>query len=461
MKLTENRHNTTMSTPYSNGFLTFLLFKNYNNLVLKDMKNIIETLEERGFIEALTSEEIRRLTQQSINVYCGFDPTADSLHLGNLVGMMGLAWFQRFGHRPYAIVGGATGMIGDPSGKNSERQLLDEKTIESNLIGITKNLSAILDFSHPTASAQIINNFDWFKDFSFIQFLRDVGKLFRLGPMLAKDSVKARLQSEEGMSFTEFSYQVLQGYDFLHLYQNHQVVLQLGGSDQWGNITAGIELIRKELGKSSYGITFPLITRSDGQKFGKSEQGAIWLSSDKLSVYEFYQYLVRVEDADVIKLMRMLTFMEMEEIRRYERLMGESDYIPRTAQKRLAEEVTRIVHGENGLQTAMRVTQGVAPGSEATLNPEILESLAGDMPSKEIDRESLLGKKLVDLLTEVGLQSSKGEAKRLIRNGGVYLNNEKIIDENYVITPNALIDNRLILLSAGKKNKVLVRVYGK
>jgi tyrosyl-tRNA synthetase len=450
-----------MSTPYSNGFLTFLLFKNYNNLVLKDMKNIIETLEERGFIEALTSEEIRRLTQQSINVYCGFDPTADSLHLGNLVGMMGLAWFQRFGHRPYAIVGGATGMIGDPSGKNSERQLLDEKTIESNLIGITKNLSAILDFSHPTASAQIINNFDWFKDFSFIQFLRDVGKLFRLGPMLAKDSVKARLQSEEGMSFTEFSYQVLQGYDFLHLYQNHQVVLQLGGSDQWGNITAGIELIRKELGKSSYGITFPLITRSDGQKFGKSEQGAIWLSSDKLSVYEFYQYLVRVEDADVIKLMRMLTFMEMEEIRRYERLMGESDYIPRTAQKRLAEEVTRIVHGENGLQTAMRVTQGVAPGSEATLNPEILESLAGDMPSKEIDRESLLGKKLVDLLTEVGLQSSKGEAKRLIRNGGVYLNNEKIIDENYVITPNALIDNRLILLSAGKKNKVLVRVYGK
>jgi tyrosyl-tRNA synthetase len=252
----------------------------------------------------------------------------------------------------------------------------------------------------------------------------------------------------------------LQGYDFLHLFQNHQVVLQLGGSDQWGNITAGIELIRKVLGKTSYGITFPLITRSDGQKFGKSEQGAIWLSSDKLSVYEFYQYLVRVEDADVIKLMRMLTFMEMDEIRRYERLMAESDYVPRTAQKRLAEEVTRIVHGENGLQTAIRVTQGVAPGSEAALNPEILESLAGDMPSKEIDRESLLGKKLVDLLAEVGLQSSKGEAKRLIRNGGVYLNNEKITDENYVITPNALIDNRLILLSAGKKNKVLIRVYG-
>lgn len=424
------------------------------------MNNIVDILKERGFIEALTSEDIRLLTQQPTNVYCGFDPTADSLHLGNLVGIMGLAWFQRYGHRPYAIVGGATGMIGDPSGKSAERQLLDEKTITTNLQGITKNLRAILDFSHPSTSAQIINNFDWFKDFTVIQFLRDVGKLFRLGPMLAKDSVKARLQSEEGMSFTEFSYQVLQGYDFLHLYQSHQVTLQLGGSDQWGNITAGIELIRKVIGKTSYGMTFPLITRSDGQKFGKSEQGAIWLSPDKLSVYEFYQYLVRVEDADVIKLMRMLTFMDMAEIRRYEKLMEEPDYVPRTAQKRLADEITRIVHGENGLQTAIRVTQGVAPGSETALNAEILESLAGDMPSREVDREMLLGKKLTDLLTEVGLQASKGEAKRLIRNGGVYLNNEKINDENYVITPNSLIDNRLILLSTGKKNKVLVRVSG-
>jgi tyrosyl-tRNA synthetase len=425
---------------------------------METMANVIDVLKERGFIEAVTSEEVRQLTEQPIRVYCGYDPTADSLHLGNLVAIMGLAWFQRFGHTPVAIVGGATGMIGDPSGKTSQRQLLDEKTIEHNLKGITKNLEAILDFHHPTARPIILNNFDWYKDFSFIQFLRDIGSLFRVGPMLAKDSVRLRLQSEEGMSFTEFSYQILQGYDFLYLYQNYGVSVQLGGSDQWGNITSGTELIRRVLGKSAYGITFPLLTKSDGQKFGKSEKGAIWLSPEKLSSYEFYQYLIRVEDADVIKLMRMLTFMEMAEIRRYERQMQEPDYVPRTAQKRLAEEVTRLVHGEEGLKTAIRVTEGVAPGSQTKLDATVLESLAADMPSCQLLLGQVIHVKLIDLLVTIGLQSSKGEARRLIRNGGVYINNEKIEDENCVIDDKFLIDNRLMLVAAGKKNKMLVRI---
>lgn len=422
------------------------------------MRNVIDILQERGFIDAMTSEEIRQIVDKPIKIYCGFDPTADSLHLGNLVGIMGLAWFQRCGHTPVAIVGGATGMIGDPSGKTSERQLLDEATIERNLIGIQKNLEAVLDFNHPTAKAVILNNFDWFKTFSFIDFLRHVGKLFRVGPMLAKESVKARLNSEEGMSFTEFSYQVLQGYDFLHLYRTYGVKVELGGSDQWGNITAGTELIRKVLGESAHGITFPLLTRSDGQKFGKSEKGAIWLSPEKLSPYEFYQHLIRVSDADVIQLMRMLTFMEMEEIRHYESLMRKSDYVANTAQKRLAEEVTRIVHGEEALQTALRVTAGLTPGAATELNAEVLESLAADMPSHTLPLHDVVEQKVVDVIVKTGLQASKGEARRLIKNGGVSINNQKIDDENSVINVNQLIDNRMLLLSVGKKNKVLIRI---
>ncbi len=423
------------------------------------MSNVIEVLRERGFIEAISNEEeVRQLTQQPIKVYCGFDPTSDSLHLGNLVAIMGLAWFQHFGHTPVAVIGGATGMIGDPSGKSSERQLLDEANIQHNVKGIQKNLEAILNFNHPTAKPLILNNFDWFKEYSFIGFLRDIGKLFRLGPMLAKESVKTRLDSDEGMSFTEFSYQILQGYDFLYLFQKYQTQIQLGGSDQWGNITAGTELIRKTLGHSAFAITFPLLTRSDGQKFGKSEKGAIWLSSEKLSVYEFYQYLVRVADADVINLMRMLTFMDINEIRKYEAMMKQSDYIPNTAQKRLAKEVTRLVHGEEGLEIALKVTAGAAPGSSAKLDSNILESIAADMPSCTLPINQVINKKLIDLFVEVGLKPSKSETRRLIQQGGAYLNNEKIEDEHFVIQENHLIADRLILLSAGKKSKMLIRL---
>lgn len=422
------------------------------------MRNIIDILKERGFIEALSSEDLQQMAKQPLKVYCGFDPTSDSLHLGNMVAIMGLAWFQRCGHTPVVIVGGATGMIGDPSGKSSERQLLDPPTIEHNLAGIRKNLEMILK-AGPSGNPPIfLNNYDWFKKFTFIDFLRDFGKHFRLGPMLAKDSVKARLNSEEGMSFTEFSYQVLQGYDFLHLFQNYGVSVQLGGSDQWGNITAGTDLIRKVTAQPAFGITFPLLTRSDGQKFGKSEKGAIWLSPDRLSPYEFFQYLFRMADADVITLMRLLTFMEMSEIHDYEQSMKAPNYVPNAAQKRLAEEVTRIVHGEDGLKTALRITEGAAPGTKTSLDAQLLESLSSGMPSCSLPIADVIHAKLVDLMVKAGLQSSKGEARRLIRNGGVYVNNEQILDENYAIEQHHLIEGRLLLLAVGKKNKALVRI---
>jgi tyrosyl-tRNA synthetase len=418
------------------------------------MLNVIEILKERGFIDSMTSEDMAAIASTPLKVYCGFDPTADSLHLGNMVAIMGLAWFQKCGHTPVALAGGATGMIGDPSGKLAERQLLDAETIEKNLKGIHENLKNIL----AEDNVMFVNNYDWFKNFSFIDFLRNVGKNFRVGQMLAKDSVKTRLNSDEGMSFTEFCYQVLQGYDFLHLYEKHGVTVQLGGSDQWGNITAGTDLIRKVHGKSAYGITFPLMTRSDGQKFGKSEKGAIWLSSDKLSPYEFYQYLVRVSDADVIKLMKFLTFMDISEIRNYEAKMQSADYIPNTAQKRLAEEVTRIVHGDEKLQVAIQATIGAAPGSKTVLNADVLESIAADMPSKSFKMAEVVDIKLIDLLVKTALSPSKGEAKRLLNNGGVYLNNEKITEESMTISTKDLIDGRMILLAAGKKNKLLIRL---
>jgi tyrosyl-tRNA synthetase len=421
------------------------------------MQNVIEILKDRGFIEAMTSEELVKMVNQPVKVYCGFDPTSDSLHLGNMVAIMGLAWFQRLGHTPVAIVGGATGMIGDPSGKSAERQLLNAETIENNLQGIRKNLESILN-QNAAVKPLLLNNYEWFKNFSFIDFLRDVGKYFRIGPMLAKDSVKARMASEEGMSFTEFSYQLLQGYDFLYLLEKHDVTIQLGGSDQWGNITAGTELIRKVTGKSSFGITFPLLTRSDGQKFGKSEKGAIWLSKEKLSPYEFYQYLVRIPDADVIKLMRLLTFMDMDEIKRFEEMMKKADYIPNTVQKRLAEEVTKIVHGEEGLQIALKVTEGASPGSKTVLDTKTLEALALDMPSHTFLKDELINAKLIDLIVKMGLQESKGDARRLIRNGGVYINNEQIKDENLSLLHENFIEGQMLLLSVGKKNKVLIRM---
>lgn len=420
--------------------------------------NVIDILKKRQFIDAITSQDLAALVNKPIKFYIGFDPTADSLHLGNLVGIMALTWFQRHGHTPYILVGGATGKIGDPSGKSTERPLLTEELLSHNLSSIKKQLERFLDFSHPTARPVVLNNDTWFSKMSFTDFLRDVGKHCRIGMMLGKESVRARIQSEEGMSYTEFSYQLLQAYDFYYLNHHHDVILQFGGSDQWGNITAGIEFTRKVSQKSLYGLTFPLLTRSDGKKFGKSEGGAVWLSSDLYSPYRFYQYLYRVSDEDVINLLKMLTFVEIEEILEMERLLKNNTLPPNTAQKKLAEEVTRFVHGEEGLQTALRVTQAALPGSNAILDSKILHDIKGDIPSKDFTKEDVLGRKYVDLLVQSQLVSSKSEATRLIKNGGAYLNNQKIEDIEHVIQDKDLIGKEFLLVSVGKKTRLLIQV---
>lgn len=417
------------------------------------MKNVISTLEERGFIEAKTSEEIKQIVEKPVAVYAGFDPTSDSLHLGNLVGIMGLAWFQKFGHQPVALLGGATGMIGDPSGKSVERNLLDKETLNFNLLGILRSLQAVLG-----KDILVVNNYDWFEGVEFINFLRDVGKYFRISTMLAKESVKTRLATAEGISFTEFSYQILQAYDFLHLFDTHKVILQMGGSDQWGNITAGTELVRRMRNANVYGLTFPLLTRSDGKKFGKSEEGAIWLNADKLSPYDFYQYLYRMPDADIPKMFRMLTFLELEEIQEIESQMARRDYVPNVAQKRLAEEVTRIVHGESGVDEALSITQAARPGSATALNKATMIKLAAEIPSYLLARQEVVGAKLSDLLVHSKVLESKSEARRMIAGGGIYLNNEKIVTENLVVEAKHLIDGEFLLLGIGKKKKVILQV---
>lgn len=421
------------------------------------MKTVIDVLAERGFIDQMTHPELKERLKTPIKVYVGFDPTADSLHLGNLVPIMGLAWFQKFGHIPVAILGGATGLIGDPSGKSTERNLLDSATLNHNVSSLRRFFETILHF--PSGPKPIIlNNNDWLGAFSLVDFLRDVGKLFRIGPMMAKEMVRTRLQSEEGMSFTEFSYQILQGYDFFYLSKEHGVTLQMGASDQWGNITAGIELNRKMGGEETlYGLTFPLLTKSDGKKFGKSEEGAIWLSSERLSPYQFYQHLIRVPDEDVIKLLKMLTFLDLKEIDEIQ----SNRHIPNHAQKRLAEEVTRFVHGEKGLQIALRVTEGVGPGTEAQLSAQVLEELAADMPKAELPIDQVIGQKYVDIAVKVDLVPSKSEGTRLIKNGGAYLNNERVTDPLLSISSRDLIDETYLLFSAGKKKRLLIKIFKK
>ncbi|MBS0647699.1 MAG: tyrosine--tRNA ligase [Verrucomicrobia bacterium] len=420
--------------------------------------NIIDCLEERGLIEAKTSDDLKAITQKPIKLYIGFDPTADSLHLGSLVGIVVLRWFQKFGHTPVVILGGATGRIGDPSGKSTERPLLDSPTIEANIRRIRTHFEQVLDFKDLKTLPLLFNNDDWMGKYPFIDFLRDIGKHFRVNVMLTKDSVKARLEAEEGISFTEFSYQILQAYDFYHLYQSHGVILQAGGSDQWGNITAGTDLIRKLLGETAYGLTFPLLTRSDGKKFGKTEGGAIWLAADRCSPYDLYQYLYRVPDADVIKLMRMLTFMEMEEIRRFEQAMKQPDYIPNSAQKKLAQELTRLLHQEEGLEAALRATQAAAPGHSAELNPAVFHQMMKDMPSVKLAKSEVVDRKFSDIAVQAGLTASKGEAARLITGGGAYLNNERVEDPQLKLTEKHLIGGEFLLLAAGKKKKILVQV---
>lgn len=419
------------------------------------MTNVLDELKRRDFIDAVTSEELKKRLEKPIKVYIGFDPTAKSLHLGNLVGIIALEWFKRYGHTPVALIGGATGKIGDPSGKSIERPLLTNDEIDQNVSDITSQLRNILG-----EGAQFINNFDWVKDISVIDFLRDIGKHFRLGPMLSKESVKIRVASEEGMSFTEFSYQLLQGFDFSYLYKEKNVELQMGGSDQWGNITAGIELTRKLHSSQVFGLTFPLLTRSDGKKFGKTEGGALWLSPEMCSPYDFYQYLFRIPDKDIPKMMKMLTFMELTEISEYEAKLSSGSYTPNEAQTRLAEEVTRFVHGEEGLMLAQKVTAAASPGSKAKLTGDVLEVIGKEMPNVDLTKSEVLGQTYAELAVKGKLLSSKGEANRMIKNGGAYINEEKLLDSSFSVSPDHLIDGKYLLIGAGKKKKLLIRLQG-
>ncbi len=422
------------------------------------MSTVIDCLKARNLLDAITSEELCERVKKPMSLYLGFDPTADSLHLGHWMGIVVMAWFQRYGHAPVVILGGATGRIGDPSGKSIERPLLSENEIASNVSSLRKQFEKALDFNAGPASARIIDNYEWLGKFTLLEFLRDVGKHFRVGTMLAKESVRARLQSEEGISFTEFSYQMLQAYDFFHLNKHFGVELQLGGSDQWGNITAGLDLVRKLESKTAFGLTFPLLTRSDGKKFGKSEGGAVWLDPEKFSPYQFYQYLIGIPDADVIKMLKMLTFLDLNEIAVLEKSMERSDYVPNTAQRKLADELTTLIHGPEGLERALKATKGAAPGAETVLDVEVLKELAAEIPHLPLSRNSVVGAKVVDLFVQAGLCPSKSEAHRLIQSGGAYLNNKKVEDPHARLAEGDLIGGVYVLLAAGKKKKGLIEV---
>lgn len=421
------------------------------------MRNVVEVLTERGLFEDMTSPELSRFVESPTTVYAGFDPTSNSLQVGNFVTIMALAHFQRCGHNVVALAGGATGMIGDPSGKSTERKLLSPEDVERNLAGVRENLSRFLDFDSKAASAKIVNNNDWMRKFTYIDFLRDVGKHFRMTGMLGKESVRARLESENGMSYAEFSYQLIQAYDFLHLWDAEGCRIQIGGSDQWGNITAGVDLIRRLRGGEAFGLTFPLVCDSHGQKFGKSERNAVYLDPNRTSYYDFYQFFIRTEDADVIRYLKIFTFLPLDEI---DSLKGEMAAAPekRAAQKRLAEEMTRAVHGEPGLHIAQRASAVLFGGSLEGLNAADLLKIFANVPSFEMAAGQLQGALLVDVAAASGLCKSKGEARRLIADGGLYMNNVRVGDGAATVSGDMLVEGRVLVLRAGKKNFHLVKV---
>ncbi|MBG7612039.1 tyrosine--tRNA ligase [Polaribacter sp. BAL334] len=428
------------------------------------MKNFIEELQWRGMLHDSMPGTEEHLLEEMRSAYVGFDPTADSLHIGNLVPIMLLAHYQRCGHRPIALVGGATGMIGDPSGKSSERNLLDEKTLRHNQECVKAQLSHFLDFTSDAKNAAIlVNNYDWMKDFSFLEFIRDVGKHITVNYMMSKDSVKNRISSEskEGMSFTEFTYQLVQGYDFLHLYKNQATTLQMGGSDQWGNITTGTELIRRIGGGKGYAITCPLITKSDGSKFGKSEGGNVWLDSKRTSAYKFYQYWLNTSDDDAEKYIKIFTFLDQETI---QNLVIEHAKAPHTRilQKRLGEEVTLLVHGKEAYENAIAASEILFGNSTSSalksLDEQTFLDVFDGIPQALISSVLLSeGISMVDALAgKTNFLSSNGEAKRALKENGIAVNKEKV-SEDFIITKNDLIAEKYVLLQRGKKSYFLIR----
>lgn len=429
------------------------------------MKNFVEELRWRGMIQDIMPETEEHLMERLRSAYIGFDPTADSLHIGHLVGIMMLKHFQNCGHKPYALVGGATGMIGDPSGKSAERNLLTEEMLAQYIMGIKKQLSKFLDFdSDAPNAAELVNNYDWMKGFSFLSFIRDVGKHITVNYMMAKDSVKKRFDPNEntdGMSFTEFSYQLIQGYDFLHLYKEKQCTLQMGGSDQWGNITTGTEMIRRISGGKAYAMTCPLITKADGTKFGKSEGGNIWLDPEKTSPYKFYQYWLNTSDADAERYIKIFTMLAKDEI---SALVEEHSQAPhlRILQKRLAQEITTLVHSRADWENAVKASEilfgGAASQEIKTLAPRTFLEIFEGVPQKEISREEVLGAGIVELLSEkTGFLKSKSEAQRELKGNSISVNKEKVAD-SFVAREEDFIAGSYLLLQKGKKNYFIIRI---
>ena len=430
------------------------------------MKNLVEELKWRGLFHDMMPGTEEQLTKESTTAYIGFDPTADSLHIGSMVQIILLVHLKNFGHKPIALIGGATGMIGDPSGKSDERNLLDEATLNKNVAGIKAVLSSFLDFNTTDTNAPIlVNNYDWMKDFAFIDFARDIGKRITVNYMMSKDSVKKRLGADgEGMSFTEFTYQLIQGYDFQYLYKNYHCLLQMGGSDQWGNITTGTELVRRMNGEGAkaFALTTPLITKADGSKFGKSEGGNVWLTADKTSVYKFYQFWLNTTDADAEKYIKIFTFLDRNTI---DDLIEEHKTAPhlRVLQRKLAEEITILVHGTEELEKAIKASNILFGNSTAndlkSLDAATFLEIFEGVPQAEILKTDLeTGINIVDVLNEKsGFFKSNGEARRALSANSISVNKEKVTEE-FILSSSDMINNQFVLLQSGKKNYFVLRV---
>ena len=422
---------------------------------------LYQELKERGLVYQETSEELNKTLSQPLTFYCGFDPTSDSLHIGSLLPLITMRRLQLAGHKPIVLLGGATGMIGDPSGKSKERVLLTKEIIDRNAKGIQKNAERIIDFSGPNA-AVLVNNMDWMESYSYVNFLRDIGKYFSINYMLGKDSVKTRIENrDQGISYTEFSYMILNSYDFYYLMQKYNCRMQIGASDQWGNITAGVELIRRIQGDDQnkdhvYGLTFPLITKSDGSKFGKSEGGNIWLNPDKTSPYQFYQFFLRLPDADVLKLLRFMSLKSLEEIQGIEEAFKKEPH-KLEAQLALARELTVLIHGESELKRVENASQALFSGDIQSLDETTLKEVFSETPSLKAPKSSTSQKTLVDLLVESQLCSSKGAARKDIKAGAIYVNNQRFEGEDAVANQLPLLFGSLLILRKGKKNYCLVQ----
>ncbi|GMQ82517.1 MAG: tyrosine--tRNA ligase [Rhodothermia bacterium] len=421
--------------------------------------NVYDEFEWRELLYDATPDLREILGKDSLTAYIGFDPTASSLHVGSLVPILGLARLQRFGHTPIAIVGGGTGLIGDPSERTAERQLLDTEKVEENLAGIRGQLERFLDFDATSNAAQIVNNLDWLGTVRMIDFLRDIGKYFTVNYMLAKESVKRRIEAEDGISYTEFTYMMLQAYDYLQLYDRYNCTLQLGGSDQWGNIVAGADLIRRLRGERAHGLVFPLVTNAAGTKFGKSGAGNVWLDPKRTSPYRFYQYWLNTDDRDVVSFLKYFTWLSKEEID--DLATGVTDNPEkRSAQHALAHAMTEMVHGGPELSRAQQASRVMFGEAMDSLSIADILDVFEDVPSSDIERGKFDGEGigLLDLLADSGLTASKGEARRLVRSGGAYMNNIRQNDEHVRVTVNDLIEGKLVVLRKGQKNYRVVQV---